>query len=181
MKNLWEKKELIKKNNKNANTSKSFQKLGKKNNKYADTSLKTTIDCKPKSKNKNKKLKEIKSKSKQNLIYNTLQNEEDDHFLTIQNSNRANILLKNKSEMNSLFTENNNNEKKALKKQYSELDDQNNYLGEDIKNKDTGIEDNDNDYNSKKKIHYYSKGKYKKKNKSKNKLYYDPLNPYLTN
>ena len=61
----------------------------------------------------------IKSKSKSNLIYNKLQNEDDQKpFLTIQDSNRENFgntLHKNKSEYNN-FTEANTVNKNSLEK-----------------------------------------------------------------
>ena len=119
------------------------------------------------------------------MLYNkTMQNEDiiserkrnSNNYLTLENTNKghANILLKNKSEMNSNISEN-NIEKSNLKKQYSELGDQN--------NKDTVLEDDDLELNIKKnrnKKHYYSKGKSRKHNKNIN-LIYDPNNPYLTN
>ena len=88
---------------------------------------------------------------------------------TIENTyeKNGNALLKNKSEYNANFTETRLDGDKAF--------------GDDIKNKDTGIEDNDSDFNNKIKKKYYSCGKYNKRKKQKNILYYDPLNPYLTN
>ena len=84
---LYERFMRNKKNDKGKDKSKSYKQNRKKNHKNND-SIKTTIDCRPKSKN-NRKLKEIKSKSKSNLIYNTFQNEDDQKpFLTIQDSNR---------------------------------------------------------------------------------------------
>ena len=170
---LYERFMRNKKSDKGKDKSKSFKQNRKKNHKNND-SIKTTIDCRPKSKN-NRKLKEIKSKSKSNLIYNTFQNEDDQKpFLTIQDSNRekfGNTLHKNKSEYNN-FTEANTGNKNSLKKQHSELGDP---------NKDIDLEDSDIEFNLKKnKKKYHSKGKYIKK-KQKINLYYDPLNPYLTN
>ena len=153
--------------------AKSYQKTGKKNLKKNEN-IKAEIYCRPKSKN-NRKLKEIHSKSKTNFIFNALQNEEDQKpYLTIQDSNReksGNLLHKNISDFNNL-TEANVGNKNSFKKQHSELGDQ---------NKETGIEDSDIDNNlQKNKKKYHSKSKYIKK-KPKINLFYDPLNPYLTN
>ena len=103
--------------------------------------------------------------------------------LTIENYNPKkhgnNMLFKNRSDYNFDKTEHN-----FFKKHNSELVPG---LGDDIKNKETGIEDNDDknlDYNlnnKRIKTKSFSRGKYPKKNKTKNFLYFDPLNPYLAN
>ena len=173
-----------------------LKKIEKKPTKNIDT-IKTTIECKTVS--KNKKLKSLKSKTRTNLYYDT-QNEDEDNdndkestsrhndknlCLTIENSfpkKMGNVLLKNKSEYHPGLSEQKEN-KTILTKQNSELTD--NFIGlTDEKNKETGIEDNDDNLNIKKyknKKEYYSKGKSHKKKKTKNNLFYDPLNPYLTN
>ena len=169
-----------------------LKKIEKKNTKNIDT-IKTTIECKTVS--KNKKLKSLKSQTRTNLYYDP-QNEDDDNdkettsrcndknlCLTIENSypkKIENYLLKNKSEYHPGLSEQKDH-KTILTKQNSELTD--NFIGlTDEKNKETGIEDNDEILNIKKyKKEYHSKRKSRKKQKAKNNLFYDPLNPYLTN
>jgi hypothetical protein len=171
-----------------------LKKIEKKTNKNIDT-IKTTIESKTVC--KNKKLKSLKSKTRTNL-YNDQQNEDDDNdkestsrqndkklCLTIENSfpkKMENFLLKNKSEYHPGLSDQ-KNDKTTLTKQNSELTD--NFIGlTDDKNKETGIEDNDDNLNIKKyknKKEYHSKGKNRKKQKAKNNLFCDPLNPYLTN
>ena len=168
---------------------KSYQKQNlKTGSKYqkSSESNKTTIECRPKSKSGSKKLKSIRTIQN----YHTLQNEDisdkknrsKNICLTIEKTNPekyGNLLLKNKSEFISNFSDNKYDN--HFKKQNSELTVG---LGDDIKNKETGIEDNEDknlEFNLRKnKKLSYSKGKYKK-HKNKNYLYYDPLNPYLAN
>ena len=166
------------KNNIDDTKSKSYQKTLK--NFHTHNELKTSIDCRPST--KKRKLKDIKSKTNSNIVFNTLENDNEFTYrrnkknsLTLENDNEkyGNTLLKNKSEYHPNLTE---DKLEGFRKQNSEL-----AFADDIKNKDTGIEDNDSDFNTKNKKKFRSQGKYNKRKKAKNILYYDPLNPYLTN
>ncbi len=143
---------------------------------------KTTIECRANRSNSKKKLRHIKTK--QNMKYD--ENYGKNVRLTIETYDPQkfgnNILSKNKSDY--VFDKKKTHQN-FFKKQRSEI-----VVGleNDIKNKDTGIEDNDDknfelniNNNHTYKTKSYTKGRYAKKNKKQNYLYYDPLNPYLAN